>query len=145
MSDSPTLLWPHGLSPPSSSVHGIFQTRILEWVAISFFICTSWAPVNACLNDYTWLSIVPMKRKGIFFFFYFILYHWYGQEVFYCQGIILFFFLVTLAKQHPVQLKSCSFPVSLRSQHPHFTVVFSLLLLIALLASYLIGEASEQD
>ena len=23
-------------SPPSSSVHGIFQARILEWVAISF-------------------------------------------------------------------------------------------------------------
>jgi len=26
---------PHGLLPPSSSVHGIFQARILEWVAIS--------------------------------------------------------------------------------------------------------------
>ena len=24
-----------GCSPPGSSVHGIFQTRILEWVAIS--------------------------------------------------------------------------------------------------------------
>ena len=24
-------------SPPGSSVHGIFQARILEWVAISFF------------------------------------------------------------------------------------------------------------
>ena len=24
-------------SPSGSSVHGIFQTRILEWVAISFF------------------------------------------------------------------------------------------------------------
>ena len=30
-------LQPHGLcSPPGSSVHGIFQARILEWVAISF-------------------------------------------------------------------------------------------------------------
>ena len=27
-------LWPHGL--PGFSVHGIFQARILEWVAISF-------------------------------------------------------------------------------------------------------------
>ena len=26
----------HGLSPPGYSVHGIFQARILEWVAISF-------------------------------------------------------------------------------------------------------------
>ena len=30
-------LWPHRLcSPPGSSVRGIFQERILEWVAISF-------------------------------------------------------------------------------------------------------------
>ena len=61
---------PTDCSPPSSSVHGIFQTRTLEWVAISFSVCTSWAPVNACLNDYTWLSIVPMERKGFFFFLF---------------------------------------------------------------------------
>ena len=29
----PTLLQPHGHSPPGSSVHGISQARILEWVA----------------------------------------------------------------------------------------------------------------
>ena len=33
MSDS---LWPHGLPPPGSSVHEIFQARILERVAFSF-------------------------------------------------------------------------------------------------------------
>ena len=33
MSDS---LRPHGLYPPGSAVHGILQTRILEWVSISF-------------------------------------------------------------------------------------------------------------
>ena len=27
-------LWPYGLSPPGSSVHGILQARILEWVAM---------------------------------------------------------------------------------------------------------------
>ena len=27
-------LRPHGLKPPDSSVHGILQARILEWVAI---------------------------------------------------------------------------------------------------------------
>ena len=32
----PTLCDPMGCSPSSSSVHGIFQARILEWVAISF-------------------------------------------------------------------------------------------------------------
>ena len=30
-----TLCDPMGCSPPGSSVHGIFQARILEWVAIS--------------------------------------------------------------------------------------------------------------
>ena len=29
-------LWPHGCSPPGSSVHVNFQDRILEWVAISY-------------------------------------------------------------------------------------------------------------
>ena len=35
MSDS---LQPCGLQPTSSSIHGIFQVRVLEWVAISYFI-----------------------------------------------------------------------------------------------------------
>ena len=32
----PTLCDPIDSSPPGSSVHGILQARILEWVAISF-------------------------------------------------------------------------------------------------------------
>ena len=32
----PTLCYPMDCSPPGSSVHGILQARILEWVAISF-------------------------------------------------------------------------------------------------------------
>ena len=32
----PTLYNPIDDSPPGSSVHGIFQTRVLEWVAIAF-------------------------------------------------------------------------------------------------------------
>ena len=32
----PTLCDPVDYSPPGSSVHGIFQARILDWVAISF-------------------------------------------------------------------------------------------------------------
>ena len=31
-----TLCDPLDYSPPGSSVHGIFQARILEWVAISY-------------------------------------------------------------------------------------------------------------
>ena len=40
----PTILWPHGLySSPGSSVHGIPQARVLEWVAIPFCKGPSWA------------------------------------------------------------------------------------------------------
>ena len=33
-----TLCDPVDCSPPGSSIHGIFQARVLKWVAISFFI-----------------------------------------------------------------------------------------------------------
>ena len=39
---SPTLCDPMDCSPPGSSVHGILQARILEWVAISFSRGSSW-------------------------------------------------------------------------------------------------------
>ena len=32
----PTLCYPMDWGPPRFSVHGIFQARILKWVAISF-------------------------------------------------------------------------------------------------------------
>ena len=32
----PTLSDPIDCSPPGSSIHGIFQARVLEWVAIAF-------------------------------------------------------------------------------------------------------------
>ena len=38
----PTLCSPMDSSPPGSSVHGIFQARILEWVAISFSRGSCW-------------------------------------------------------------------------------------------------------
>ena len=47
MSDS---FWPMDCSPPGSSVHGISQTRILEWVAIPFSRGSSQP------RDWTWIS-----------------------------------------------------------------------------------------
>ena len=57
----PTLCDPVDCSPPGSAVHGIFQARILEWVAISspgnLFLTQGW---NPCLLhwqvDSLWLS-----------------------------------------------------------------------------------------
>ena len=54
----PTLCDPIDCSPPGSSVHGIFQARILEWVAISFSRGSSWP------RDWTWVSHI----SGRFFY-----------------------------------------------------------------------------
>ena len=43
-----TLCDPMGCSPPGFSVHGIFQARILEWVAISFSNTQTYSWNNLC-------------------------------------------------------------------------------------------------
>ena len=49
---SPTLCDPMNCSLPGSSVHGIFQLRVLEWVAISFSRGNSWP------RDQTQVSLI---------------------------------------------------------------------------------------
>ena len=51
-------------SPPGSSVHWIFQARILEWVAISFSRGSSW----------------PRDRTQVYCIGRWILYHWATRE-----------------------------------------------------------------
>ena len=48
----PTLYDPMDHRPPGSSVHGILQARILEWVAVSLSRGSSW------LRDGTWVSCI---------------------------------------------------------------------------------------
>ena len=48
----PPLCDPMDCSPPGSSVHGILQARILEWVAIPFSRGSSWT------RDWTWVSFI---------------------------------------------------------------------------------------
>ena len=53
----PDSLRPHGLHGlPGSSIHGIFQARVLEWVAISFSRGSSWP------RDWTQVSHVVDRR-----------------------------------------------------------------------------------
>ena len=52
-------LWPLDYSRPCSSVHGIFQARILEWVATWFWWKTLWS----CQSNLT--SLVPGKIPGV--------------------------------------------------------------------------------
>ena len=52
----PTLCDPVDCSPPGSSVHGIFQARVLEWIAISFSRGSSWP------RDWTQVSCIVDRR-----------------------------------------------------------------------------------
>ena len=43
----PTLRKPMDCSPPGSSVHGVFQARVLEWGAIDFSVLTPYTKINS--------------------------------------------------------------------------------------------------
>ena len=68
----PTLCDSVNCSPPSSSVHGIFQARILEWVAISSSRGSSWP------RDWTHVSCIGRR----------ILYHWATWKALYAEYIM---------------------------------------------------------
>ena len=55
----PTLCNPMDCSLPGSSVHGIFQSRVLEWVAV-FFSRGSSQP-----SDWTWLSHIVGRHFSV--------------------------------------------------------------------------------
>ena len=42
--------------PTDSSVHGIFQERILEWVAISYFIGSAWPNDTTYISGVSWIA-----------------------------------------------------------------------------------------
>ena len=52
----PTLCDPMDCSLPGSSVHGIFQARVLEWIAISF------SRGSSQTRDWTWVSRIVDRR-----------------------------------------------------------------------------------
>ena len=63
----PTVCDPLNCSPPGSPVHGIFQARILEWIAISYSRGSSWP------GNWTCMSCVSCVSRQI-------LYHCTPQE-----------------------------------------------------------------
>ena len=58
----PTLSDPMDCSLPSSSIHGIFQARVLEWGAIAFSDMYTYMYII-----YTYMYIIYMYRHTSFF------------------------------------------------------------------------------
>ena len=58
--------WPHAYSPPGSSVHGILQAGVLEWVAISFSRGSSWPRDWTCVscNSYNGRQVLYHYTTG---------------------------------------------------------------------------------
>ena len=55
----PTLCDPMDCCLPGFSVHGIFQARVLEWVAISFSRGSSWPRDRTCRQ-----TLYPLSHQG---------------------------------------------------------------------------------
>ena len=52
----PTLSDPMDCSPPASSVHGIFQARLLEWGAIGLILYQDWGWLR--ISEYRFISFL---------------------------------------------------------------------------------------
>ena len=71
----PTLCNPTDCSLPCSSIHWIFQARVLEWVAVSFSRGSFWP------SDWTWVSQIVGRCFTI----------WATREVFWKRCVNLFY------------------------------------------------------
>jgi len=77
MSDS---LHPMDYSPPGSSVHGLLQARVLEWVvSLSIHLLIGCFPILAIKNKTARNVGVQLSLQDLFFFFFKCLleYHWF--------------------------------------------------------------------
>ena len=78
MQSCPTLCDPTDCSPPGSSVHGIFQARVLEWGAIAF--SEDWANVPQLLLITFCLSVAQFYLENPTFASGSILNKWIHQK-----------------------------------------------------------------
>ena len=63
----PTLCDPMDRSPPGSSVHGILQGRILEWVAIPFSRGSAWQRDQTCVSRIAgrFFTVLKINNKNL--------------------------------------------------------------------------------
>ena len=98
-----TLSDPMDCSLPGSSVHGIFQARVLEWGAIvfSYWVAISFSRRSSQLRDGTWVSCIGR----------WILYHWATREAHKSYAVI---------EYRPINL-ICAVKENLHFENLHYT------------------------
>ena len=79
----PTLSNPMDCSPPGSSIHGIFQARVLEWVAIAFSIveASMWL-IFVCASNILESNVYSLIVEILYIYIYFIQLASYAVQVF---------------------------------------------------------------
>ena len=93
-----TLCDPMDCSPPGSSVHGILQARVLEWIAISFSRGSSWP------RD--WIRVSCIGRR--------VLYHWATSKV----------PLITMSRSHFKGKQGCHTSINSQTYMSKITYVY---------------------
>ena len=108
-------------SSPGSSVPGIFQARILEWVAISFsrgsFQPRDWTHISFIGR---WILYCWVTREDLFYV--------YALEIFYWK-IVFLFCIALMHKYTAVYLYACTF-------HKAYKLSWSFVLYISLFGSF---------
>ena len=60
----PTLSDPMDCSPPGSSIHGLFQARVLEWLAIAFSGGSSWPKGPVTKWPIIWVNFLKQRASS---------------------------------------------------------------------------------
>ena len=75
-------------SPPGSAVHGIFQARILEWVAISFSRESFWFRDQSCISCTCRWTLYLWTTMSIAFKNYFIIFKLFYIGVYLINNVV---------------------------------------------------------
>jgi len=97
----PTLSDPMDCSPPGSSVHGIFQARVLEWGATAFSCCNPRMNYLSKEYGFVFISKYDFKNNSI------------GLNVFIARGEFLFLGFSADSVRKFLFVLTCVFPPKL--------------------------------
>ena len=124
----PTLCNPVDCNLPGSSVHGILQARILEWVAISFSICviyTTFNIFNTLIFSHKLFAFdinKPLSQKRCYSLFFHVLFISYGEIHF----SILHYLQIFVSLTTKLETGTWKFLVNNKEKHMNIVIFISI-------------------